>query len=73
MPEYRPLLDEECVFLCDFNEAAIRVKISEILKKDKDTLLRMGRVFQQRVFEQRNYSKMAENLFAFLRNQCQMD
>jgi len=72
MPEYRTLLDEDCVFLCDFTEAAIRSKISEILKKDREALAKMGRIFQQRVFEQRNYAKMAQTLFAFLRKQCNM-
>ena len=68
MPEYRDLLDDNCVFLCDFSEAAMREKISEILKKDRETLFKMGRILQQRVFTHRNYARMAENLFAFLRN-----
>lgn len=70
MPEYQKLLDASCAFLCDFEEDAIREKIEEILAKDRSELREMGRILQQRVVEQRSYEKMAEQLFAFIREQC---
>jgi glycosyltransferase involved in cell wall biosynthesis len=69
MPEYQRLIDAEYAFVCDFNEIAIRNKVEEILNVDRFTLYQMGRQFQRRVFEQRNYDQMAKELFSFIDHQ----
>ncbi len=73
MPEYQALLDDSCAFLCEFEETAIREKIEAILAKDRSVLTEMGRRLQQRVLQQRSYEKMAERLFAFIRENCRQD
>jgi hypothetical protein len=69
MPEYDRLLDNQCAFICDFNREAIHRQVESILSMDRTAVARRAGRLQARVFEQRNYTTMAAELFQFLRQQ----
>ena len=73
MPEYKTLLDEQCAFICEFEEDAIAEKVNEILSADRTVLEDKGRLLQQRILKQRSYEDMAVPLFSFIRKQCETE
>jgi hypothetical protein len=66
MPEYADLFDEQCAYVCDFDEDSIGRALEEILTARRETLRAKGRECQRRVRQRRNYDILAEGLFDFL-------
>lgn len=66
MPEYRQLIDESCAYICDFDEESIHWQIQRILRAGRSDIITRGRRLQARVRAQRDYVKMATQLFAFI-------
>jgi glycosyltransferase involved in cell wall biosynthesis len=67
LPEYREVFDDQAAFYCDFTVEAIRQKAAELLATPREILIRQGARGRAAVLEKRNYQKMAEGLFDFLR------
>ncbi|MBI5583534.1 MAG: glycosyltransferase [Deltaproteobacteria bacterium] len=67
LPEYREVFDDQMAFYCDFTGEAIRRRIAELLAMPREMLAQRGARGRAAVLAKRNYQKLAEGLFDFLR------
>lgn len=66
LPEYVELFDEHTAFFCDFDKTSIQQSVWKILTMSKADVCNVGIKGKRRVFQERNYKILSENLLSFI-------
>ena len=70
LPEYETLFDDNCAFFCEFAQDSLHIVLDRIFSLSREAIRKVGENSQQVVVRERDYQKIAMNLWAFLKNIC---
>lgn len=71
MPDYEKMLDDECAFICTYDEETIKKEIDGIIKLSRAFISKRGRLLQKRVEAKRDYRLLSDRLTDFIRERFQ--